>query len=209
MSRPLIIILIAWSIGLGGWIILAQNQTTPQQSAELYDAWDRQLVSPNNPISTSNTRTVDKDLSTTPSPTQIIITTSPSSATLFTTTPTIVATPKPTISATPKQTPIITPLISPATTPTPVSTTTPTPTPTPTSQATTTPALTPNQSALININTANTKELEKITGIGPAYAKNIIDYRNTNGPFHKIEDIVNVKGIGPKTFEKMKSEITV
>jgi comEA protein len=65
------------------------------------------------------------------------------------------------------------------------------------------------QIGLININTANLQELDKISGVGPAYAQNIIDYRTANGPFKKIEDVVNVKGIGPKTFEKMKNEITI
>lgn len=65
------------------------------------------------------------------------------------------------------------------------------------------------QSEKININTASAEDLDNITGVGPAYAKNIIDYRDANGPFQKIEDIVNVKGIGPKTFEKMKDEITI
>jgi len=40
-------------------------------------------------------------------------------------------------------------------------------------------------------------------------AQRIIDYRDTNGPFEKIEDIKNVSGIGDVTFEKMRNEITV
>jgi competence protein ComEA len=79
----------------------------------------------------------------------------------------------------------------------------------PTPSPVTIPTPSANQSGLININTANATELDKITGVGPAYAKNIIDYRTLNGPFQKIEDIINVKGIGPKTFENMKNEITV
>ena len=61
----------------------------------------------------------------------------------------------------------------------------------------------------ININTANLEELQRITGIGPAYAQRIIDYRETNGSFQAIEEIKNVKGIGDVTFEKMKDQITV
>jgi len=71
------------------------------------------------------------------------------------------------------------------------------------------PLVTISKSDLININTAGLTELEKITGIGPVYAQNIIDYRKANGPFQKIEDVINVKGIGDKTFQKMKDEITV
>ncbi len=48
----------------------------------------------------------------------------------------------------------------------------------------------------VNINSANTRELENLPGIGPSMAKQIIDYRNKNGPYKKIEDLMNVKGIG-------------
>ncbi len=61
----------------------------------------------------------------------------------------------------------------------------------------------------ININTANLEELDQITGVGPAIAQRIIDYRNTNGLFYQIEDLKNVSGIGDVNFEKMKDEITV
>ena len=62
---------------------------------------------------------------------------------------------------------------------------------------------------LININTATQTELESLSGIGPEYAKRIIQYRLKNGPFEKIEDIQDVKGIGPVTFEKIRSKITI
>lgn len=64
-------------------------------------------------------------------------------------------------------------------------------------------------SNLININTATQSELESLSGIGPAYAKAIIQYRLENGPFEKIEEIQEVKGIGPVTFEKIRPFITV
>lgn len=60
----------------------------------------------------------------------------------------------------------------------------------------------------ININTADASLLQEITGVGPATAQKIIDYRNTNGRFKTIEDIKNVSGIGDKTFEKMEDQIT-
>jgi competence protein ComEA len=63
--------------------------------------------------------------------------------------------------------------------------------------------------SLININTATQTELESLTGIGPVYARAIIEYRLENGPFEKIEDIQDVKGIGPVTFEKIRTSITV
>ncbi len=61
----------------------------------------------------------------------------------------------------------------------------------------------------ININTATQEELESLPMIGPALAKQIIAYRTAHGPFKKIEDIVDVPGIGPKTFEVIKDLITV
>ena len=60
----------------------------------------------------------------------------------------------------------------------------------------------------VNINTADSEELQTITGVGPATAEKIISYRESNGRFKAIEDIKNVSGIGDKTFEKMKESIT-
>lgn len=62
---------------------------------------------------------------------------------------------------------------------------------------------------LININTADSQALQEISGVGPATAEKIIDYRNQNGRFRKKEDLKNVSGIGEKTFEKIKDKITV
>jgi len=64
-------------------------------------------------------------------------------------------------------------------------------------------------SGKVNLNTASTSELDSLPGIGPAYAQRIIDYRDSNGGFKAIEDVQNVKGIGPKTFEKMKDLISI
>lgn len=63
--------------------------------------------------------------------------------------------------------------------------------------------------ALININTADSNELQKITGIGPAMAEKIINYRTENGSFSRKEDLMKVSGIGEKTFAKFKDKITV
>lgn len=62
---------------------------------------------------------------------------------------------------------------------------------------------------VININVANMEALETLPGIGPATAQNIIDYRDENGPFGTIEDIMNVSGIGESTFNEIKDHITV
>ena len=62
---------------------------------------------------------------------------------------------------------------------------------------------------IININTADEEELLKFSGIGEKMAKRIIEYRNENGPFEKIEDIMNVDGIGEVFFENNKKNIAV
>ena len=65
------------------------------------------------------------------------------------------------------------------------------------------------KSELVNINTADSAELQKLHRVGPAIAKRIIDFREQNGDFQTIEDIKKVRGIGEKTFEKLKDQITV
>ncbi len=66
-----------------------------------------------------------------------------------------------------------------------------------------------NDSKLININTANEEELTTLSGIGASKAKAIIEYRNTNGNFKSIEEIINVSGISETIFSKIKESITV
>lgn len=61
----------------------------------------------------------------------------------------------------------------------------------------------------ININTATKSQLVSLPGIGDVKAQAIIDYRTKNGNFKRVEDIVNVSGIGEKTFESLKDLITV
>jgi competence protein ComEA len=61
----------------------------------------------------------------------------------------------------------------------------------------------------VNINIATAAELETLPGIGPKTADTIVEYREANGPFGTIEDIMNVPGIGEGTFEKIKGGITV
>ncbi len=61
----------------------------------------------------------------------------------------------------------------------------------------------------ININTATLEQLMSLKGIGDAKAEAIIEYREAHGPFECIDDLKNVKGIGDKIFDSIKSEITI
>lgn len=66
-----------------------------------------------------------------------------------------------------------------------------------------------NESIKININTASKEELLTLSKIGESKANAIIEYRNKNGNFTKIEDIMNVSGIGEAIFEEIKDHITI
>ncbi len=61
----------------------------------------------------------------------------------------------------------------------------------------------------VNINSANQEELETLPGVGPALAVRIIEYRNSNGKFEKVEDVQNVKGIGDSKFTNIKEHICI
>ena len=63
--------------------------------------------------------------------------------------------------------------------------------------------------AKIDINKASAVELAKLPRVGPALAQRIIEYREQNGGFRKVDDLMSVKGIGQKTFEQMKDQVTV
>ncbi len=65
------------------------------------------------------------------------------------------------------------------------------------------------ENIMIDINTADADELKKLNGIGDSLSEDIINYRNANGEFKKIDDIKNVSGIGNSKFEKIKNNIKV
>lgn len=65
-----------------------------------------------------------------------------------------------------------------------------------------------SQSGKININTADLYTLMSLPGIGETYAQRIIDYRNANGPFKDIKELMNVTGIGEKRYNAIKDLIT-
>lgn len=67
----------------------------------------------------------------------------------------------------------------------------------------------PLPEGMVNINTADIKELDKLPGVGPATAKRIIEYRTENGDFQSPEEIKRVKGIGDAKYEKMKDKIVL
>jgi competence protein ComEA len=61
----------------------------------------------------------------------------------------------------------------------------------------------------VNLNTATAEQLESLPGIGPSSAKNILEYRNKVGKFTRIEEVINIKGIGEKKFLKIKNRLTI
>lgn len=62
---------------------------------------------------------------------------------------------------------------------------------------------------LVNINTADVKELDELPGVGPSTAERIIEHRRHRGSFKSVSELEEVKGIGPKTLEKMRPFATV
>jgi len=67
----------------------------------------------------------------------------------------------------------------------------------------------PVQAEKVNINSATLDQLQSLPGIGPATAKNIVEHRNKVGKFTRIEEIINVKGIGEKKFLKIKDRLVI
>jgi len=71
------------------------------------------------------------------------------------------------------------------------------------------PPVAPDIARTINLNTASAAQLELLPGIGPALAQRIVEYRAAHGPFRTIEGLDNVKGIGPKTLEKLRPLVSL
>jgi comEA protein len=61
----------------------------------------------------------------------------------------------------------------------------------------------------INLNSATVEQLQTLPGVGPATAKAIVEYRTKSGKFNRIEEIINVKGIGEKKFQKIKDRLVL
>ena len=66
-----------------------------------------------------------------------------------------------------------------------------------------------DKDAAVNVNTASSVVLQTLPGIGPKKAEAIIDYRTVHGAFKTVDDLILVKGIGPKTLEKLRPLVTV
>ena len=62
---------------------------------------------------------------------------------------------------------------------------------------------------VVNLNTGTVVEIASLPGIGPKTAELVVQYRTKNGPFKKIEEVMNVRGIGEKSFLKIKDRLTV
>ena len=72
-----------------------------------------------------------------------------------------------------------------------------------------TPAAEASASSRVNLNTASVTQLETLPGIGRATAERILEYREKNGGFKKVEDLMNVRGVGEKSFLKLKALVMV
>jgi competence protein ComEA len=62
---------------------------------------------------------------------------------------------------------------------------------------------------VVNLNSATAAQIASLPGIGPKTAELVVQYRLKNGPFKKIEEVMNVRGIGEKSFLKIKDRLTV
>ena len=67
----------------------------------------------------------------------------------------------------------------------------------------------PASVGVVNINSASATDLEALPGIGAKTAARIVEYRQKNGPFKKVEELMNVRGVGEKNFLKLKPQISI
>jgi competence protein ComEA len=71
------------------------------------------------------------------------------------------------------------------------------------------PKATKPASGIINLNSASAAELEALPGVGAKVAARIVEYRAKKGPFKRVEDLMNVQGIGEKNFLKLRPQLTI
>ncbi|MBV8515824.1 MAG: ComEA family DNA-binding protein [Acidobacteria bacterium] len=70
-------------------------------------------------------------------------------------------------------------------------------------------AVTPAPAGVVNLNSADAAQLALLPGIGVKAAQRIVDYRSQNGPFRKTSDLMQVKGVGAKSFERLSPYIVL
>lgn len=71
------------------------------------------------------------------------------------------------------------------------------------------PASAASSAEVVNLNTATANQIADLPGIGVKTAELIVQYRVKNGPFKKIEEVMNIRGVGEKTFLRIRDRITV
>jgi len=65
------------------------------------------------------------------------------------------------------------------------------------------------ESGCVDINSATLQDLDELPGIGPTYSQRIIEYRAAHGPFQDVEELLQIKGIGPATLEEIRHLVCV
>jgi competence protein ComEA len=78
-----------------------------------------------------------------------------------------------------------------------------------TKSASVAPAKSSSSTTIVNLNTASATDLEGLPGIGAKTAARIVEYRQKNGPFKKVEELMNVRGVGEKSFLKLKPQLSI
>ena len=66
----------------------------------------------------------------------------------------------------------------------------------------------PAPTGKVNINTASVEQLSTLPGVGPALAQRIVEYRTKSGSFKNVQELMNVRGVGEKSFAKMEQHLT-
>ncbi|WP_324651234.1 ComEA family DNA-binding protein [Georgenia sp. H159] len=67
----------------------------------------------------------------------------------------------------------------------------------------------PGEAGVVDLNTADLSALDTLPGVGPAIAQRILEWRETNGPFHSVDELLEVSGIGPTTLERVRERVRV
>jgi competence protein ComEA len=63
--------------------------------------------------------------------------------------------------------------------------------------------------SMVSVNSATAEQLQNLSGVGEVTARRIVDHRAAHGPFDQVEDLLDVKGIGPRTLDRIREQISV